>query len=146
MPLFIFNDSTGKQRADFYESQLSEDVLWQGSNWSDFELETGFNIDQLGGFKKENGVLVFDQDLKDAFDNPPLPPKTPQEKLEILTSMVAQLDEQKQANLLQGISGVYLALQAGNVNVAKLAVQNIPIGDDPELAGLRAMVLGILEN
>lgn len=70
MKLFIFNDSTGKQRADFYESELSEDVLWEGANWSEFEAETGLNIDQLGGFKKENGVLVFDQALKDAFDNP----------------------------------------------------------------------------
>jgi len=146
MKLFIFNDSTGKQRADFYESELSEDVLWKGQNWGAFELETGFNIDQLGGFKKQNGMLVFDQDLKNAFDNLVLPPKTPQEKLAILTEMVAQLDEQKQANLLQGISGVYLALQAGNVNVAKLAVQNIPIGNDPELEGLRTMVLGILED
>ena len=77
MKLFIFNDSTGKQRADFYESELSEDVLWQGESVEAFEAETKLSIAQLGGFKLDNKKkLKFDQALKNAFDNPPPAPKT----------------------------------------------------------------------
>jgi hypothetical protein len=74
MPYFIFNDSTGKQRADFYSSQISETILWQGESLEAFEAETGFTIAQLGGFKLSKGKLTYSQALKDAHDAPPPPP------------------------------------------------------------------------
>jgi len=146
MPFFIFNHA-GKQRADFYESQITDvEILWQGESVDAFTAETGFSIAQLGGFVLEGGTLTFDQALKDAHDAPQEAPQTPQEKLQILTAMVSELDDQKQADLLQGISGVYLALNAGNLNVAKLAVANIPTGNDPQLVAMKQAVLAILES
>ncbi len=146
MPFFIFNHA-GKQRADFYESQITDvEILWQGESVDAFIADTGFSIAQLGGFVLEGGTLTFDQALKDAHDAPQEAVKTPQDKLQILTAMVSELDDQKQADLLQGISGVYLALNAGNLNVAKLAVANIPTGNDPQLVAMKQAVLAILES
>jgi len=70
MPFFIFNHA-GKQRADFYESQITDvEILWQGESVDAFTAETGFSIAQLGGFVLEEGTLTFDQALKDAHDAP----------------------------------------------------------------------------
>jgi hypothetical protein len=91
MPYFIFNDSTGKQRADFYQDQLSEEILWQGESVEAFEAETGFSIAQLGGFKLDSRKkLKFDQALKDAFDAPSVPPITlDQKRLQLAESFKA---------------------------------------------------------
>jgi hypothetical protein len=74
MPFFIFNQND-KQRADFYESQITDvEILWQGESVEAFESHTGFTIAQLGGFALEEGILTFDQALKNAHDAPPPPP------------------------------------------------------------------------
>jgi len=100
MPFYIFNQND-KQRADFYESQITDvEILWQGESVEAFETETGFTLAQLGGFKLDNKKkLKFDQALKNAFDNPPPPPKTPQQKLVELTGLIASLDYETQADL-----------------------------------------------
>ena len=146
MPLFIFNDSTGKQRADFYESELSEDVLWQGESVEAFETETGFTLAQLGGFKLNKGKLAFSQALKDAFDNPPPPPKTPQQKLIELTGLIATLDYETQADLLSYSGQIATALNAGQVEVAKVVVNRIATNNDAQLDALKQAVLAILES
>lgn len=146
MPLFIFNDSTGKQRADFYESELSEDVLWQGESVEAFE-ETGFTLAQLGGFKLDNKKkLKFDQALKDAFDNPPPAPKTPQQKLVELTGLIATLDYETQADLLPYSGQIATALNAGQVEVAKVVVGRIETNEDAQLEALKQAVQAILES
>jgi hypothetical protein len=108
MPYFIFNDSTGKQRSDFYTSQISEDILWQGESLEVFESETGFSIAQLGGFKLSKGKLTYSQALKDAYDAPQQAVQTPLDKLRELTAFVvngidtqgdAETDALKQAVL-----------------------------------------------
>ena len=147
MKLFIFNDSTGKQRADFYESELSEDVLWQGESVEAFEAETKLSIAQLGGFKLDNKKkLKFDQALKDAFDNPPPPPKTPQQKLVELTGLIASLDYETQADLLPYSGQIATALNAGQVEVAKVVVGRIETNEDAQLEALKQAVQSILES
>ena len=152
MKLFIFNDSTGKQRADFYESELSEDVLWQGENIEAFETETGFTLAQLGGFKLDNKKkLKFDQALKDAFDNPPPAPKTPQQKLLELTALIASLDYETQADLSAYTPQIATVLSADQVEVAKILVNRIdevtlPRLTEQELNDLRQAVQIILES
>lgn len=146
MKLFIFNDSTGKQRADFYESELSEDVLWQGESVEAFE-ETGFTLAQLGGFKLDNKKkLKFDQALKNAFDNPPPAPKTPQQKLVELTGLIASLDYETQADLLPYSGQIATALNAGQVEVAKVVVGRIETNEDAQLEALKQAVQSILES
>jgi hypothetical protein len=147
MPYFIFNDSTGKQRADFYTSQITDvEILWQGESLEAFIAETGFSIAQLGGFKLDNKKkLKFDQALKDAFDNPPLPPKTPQQKLVELTALIASLDYETQADLLPYSGQIATALNAGQVEVAKILVNRIETNEDSQLDALKQAVQAILE-
>jgi hypothetical protein len=145
MPYFIFNDITGKQRADFYQDQLSEEILWQGESLSAFEEQTGFTIAQLGGFVLEGSTLTFDQALKDAHDAPQEAPQTPQDKLRELTALMSSLDLQTQALFLPVSSGVATALNAGNVPLAVFVVNGIDTQGDPQLEALKQAVLAILE-
>ena len=152
MPFFIFNQNN-KQRADFYESQITDvEILWKGESVEVFETETGFNIDQLGGFKLDNKKkLKFDQALKNAFDNPPSPPKTPQQKLVELTGLIASLDYETQADLLPYSGQIATALNAGQVEVAKVVVGRIdevtlPRLTEEELGALKQAVQVILES
>lgn len=117
MPFFIFNQNN-TQRADFYESELSEEVLWKGANWSEFETETGFNIDQLGGFKKENGVLVFDQALKDAFDAPPPVYLTLEQKRLQLIETYKTLPIETRLQFQQVALTVDISLKRGDIELA----------------------------
>jgi hypothetical protein len=145
MPYFIFNDSTGRQRADFYESQISETILWQGESLEAFEAETGFSIAQLGGFKLTKGKLVYSQALKDAHDVPQVAPQTPQDKLRELVALMGSLDLPTQALFLPVSSGVETALNAGNVPLAIYVVSIIDTQGDAQLDALKQAVLAILE-
>jgi hypothetical protein len=144
MKLFIFNDSTGKQRADFYESELSEDVLWKGESLEAFE-ETGFSIAQLGGFKLKKGKLTYSQALKDAHDAPQEAVQTPLDKLRELVALMGGLDLQTQALFLPVSSGVETALNAGNLPLAVFVVNGIDTQGDAQLDALKQAVLAILE-
>jgi hypothetical protein len=145
MPFFIFNDSTGKQRADFYTSQISEDILWQGESLEAFEAETGFSIAQLGGFGLEGGTLTFNQALKDAHDAPQEAVKTPQDKLRELVALMGSLDLQTQALFLPVSSNVETALNAGNLPLAVFVVNGTDTQGSVELDALKQAVLAILE-
>jgi hypothetical protein len=145
MTLYIFNDSTGRQRADFYETQLSEDVLWQGESFEAFESETGLLIAQLGGFKVSKGKLTYSQALKDAYEASQIAPQTPQNKLRELVALMKTLDLPTQASFLPVSSGVETALNAGNVPLAVFVVNGIDTQGSAELEALKQAVLAILE-
>lgn len=118
MPFFIFNDSTGKQRADFYESEISEDVLWRGESVSAFTAETGFGIDQLGGFVFVGGTLTFDQTLKDAHDAPQEAVQTLKEKRSILVQGFNALDQETQLQFQDVAMRVFNSLLVENKPLA----------------------------
>lgn len=145
MPFFIFNQND-KQRADFYESQITDvEILWQGESVDAFEAETGFSIAQLGGFGLEGGTLTFDQALKDAHDAPQEVPKSPQDKLRELTVLIGSLDDETQADFLSSSAGIATALNAGQVGVAIVVVNRIDTQGDAQLDALKQAVLAILE-
>jgi hypothetical protein len=145
MPFYIFNQND-TQRADFYESQITDvQILWQGESLEAFEAETGFSIAQLGGFVLEGGTLTFDQALKDAHDAPQEAVKTPQDKLRELTALMGGLDLQTQALFLPVSSGVATALNAGNVPLAVFVVNGIDTQGDAQINALKQAVLAILE-
>jgi hypothetical protein len=151
MPYFIFNDSTGKQRADFYQDQLSEEILWQGESADAFIAETGFSIAQLGGFVLEGGTLTFDQALKDAHDAPQEAVKTPQDKLRELTAFMSSLDIPTQASYIAVSGYVETALNAGNVSLADFLIDGVPTTDpDPLIQAskeqLKSAILAILRS
>jgi hypothetical protein len=145
MPFFIFNQND-KQRADFYQSQITDvEILWQGESVDAFTAETGFSIAQLGGFALEGGTLTFDQALKDAHDAPQEAVKTPQDKLRELTALISTLDDETQADFLSASAGIATALNAGQVGVAIVVVNRIDTQGDPQLDALKQAVLAILE-
>jgi hypothetical protein len=145
MPFYIFNQND-TQRADFYESQITDvEILWQGESVDAFIADTGFSIEQLGGFVLEGGTLTFDQALKDAHDAPQEAIKTPQDKLRELTALMGGLDLQTQALFLPVSSGVATALNAGNVPLAVFVVNAIDTQGDAQINALKQAVLAILE-
>jgi len=73
MKLYIFNRQDGSQSADFYQSEISEDILWVGENWEQFKEETGLSQAEIGGIVKKNGKLLFSIEKKaesEAFKKP----------------------------------------------------------------------------
>jgi hypothetical protein len=145
MPFFIFNQND-KQRADFYESQITDvQILWQGESVDAFIADTGFSIEQLGGFVLEGGTLTFDQALKDAHDAPQEAVKTPQDKLRELTALISTLDDETQADFLPASAGIATALNAGQVGVAIVVVNRIDTQGDAGREALKQAVLAILE-
>jgi hypothetical protein len=149
MPFFIFNHA-GKQRADFYESQITDvEILWQGESVDAFTADTGFSIAQLGGFVLEEGILTFDQALKDAHDAPQEVPQTPQDKLRELTALMSSLDIPTQASFIDVSGYVETALNANNVALADFLIDNVPTTDqDPLIQAskeqLKSAILAIL--
>lgn len=140
MKLFIFNDSTGKQRADFYESELSEDVLWQGESVEAFETQTGFTLAQLGGFKLVKGKLAFSQALKDAFDNPPPPPLSLEEKRLLLADSFKALPIDTRV-AFQGVAGnVESALRLGDVELALFNLEQAKLMEEADTTLLQSMI------
>lgn len=62
MTFFVFNTQSGKQRLGDYESEISEEILYRGTR-EEFKM-MGFNESQIGGFKLVNGILSYDEALK----------------------------------------------------------------------------------
>ena len=77
---------------------------------------------------------------------PPPAPKTPQQKLVELTGLIASLDYETQADLLPYSGQIATALNAGQVEVAKVVVRRIESNNDAQLHGLKGDVLEILES
>jgi len=72
--LYIFNDQDHNQRADFYESEISENVLWSGENWETFNQETGLSEKEIGGIVKlKDDKLVFNQEKYNTYLKSKLP-------------------------------------------------------------------------
>ncbi len=147
MKLYIYNNA-GQQIADFYHSEPEGEILWIGTNWEAFTLDTGYTASGIGGFYSSNGSISFSNTLLETAVNPIARLLSPIEKLNVLTAQVAQLNETKQVALLtpSGMGGVYLALNAGNIDVAKGVIENIPVGDDVELIALRNDAIALLES
>ncbi len=72
-------------------------------------------------------------------------PKTPQQKLVELTGLIASLDYETQADLLPYSGQIATALNAGQVEVAKVVVGRIETNEDTQLESLKQAVLAILE-
>jgi hypothetical protein len=145
--LYIYNNA-GQQIADFYHSDPQAEILWQGDSWEAFTTDTGYTASQIGGFFSSNGSISFDNALLITAVNPIARLLSPIEKLNTLIAQVAQLNETKQVALLSpsGMSGVFLALNAGNVDVAKGVIENIPVGDDAELISMKNNAIALLES
>jgi hypothetical protein len=137
MPFFIFNQND-KQRADFYESQITDvEILWQGESVDAFTAETGFNIDQLGGFKLDNKKkLKFDQALKDAFDNPPPPPLSLEQKRLMLIDSFKGLAIDTRVAFQAVAVNVDSSLRLGDV---ELAVANLETAKTVEGANIELL-------
>lgn len=147
MKLYIYNHNT-QQIADFYQVAPEGEILWVGDSWASFTADTGYSPSEVGGFFLNNGSITFSETLLSNAVNPTARLLSPIEKLNILTTQVAQLSEEKQIALLSpsGMSGVFLALNAGNIPVAKGVIENIQVGDDPELTTLKNDALVLLES
>ena len=147
MKLYIYNNLE-QQIAEFYNSEPEGEILWIGTNWEAFTLDTGYTALEIGGFYSNNGSLSFSNTLLETAINPIARLLSPIEKLNTLTYQVAQLAEEKQVALLtpSGMGGVYLALNAGNLEVAKGVIENIPVGDDTELLTLKNAAIALLES
>ena len=147
MQLFIFNNA-GRQIADFYNTTPEGEILWVGKNWEAFTIDTGYGPADVGGFFLNNGSLSFSSELLATAVNPFARLLSPIEKLNILTERVEQLPQEKQIALLSplGINGVYLALNAGNIDVAKGVIATIPVGDDVELIALKNEAISLIES
>lgn len=140
MQLFIFNDSTGKQRADFYQDQLSETILWQGESWLAFEADTGLTQAQLGGFKLTKGKLAFSQALKDAHDNPPPPPLSVEEKRLILIDQFKTLPIETRVKFQAVAVNVDTSLKLGDVELALFNLEQAKLVEGADVALLQGMI------
>lgn len=73
MTLYIFNRQDGSQSADFYQNEITEDILWSGNSWQQFKNETGLNQSHIGGIVMLDGKLSFSQDKFDEMEKLKLP-------------------------------------------------------------------------
>ena len=144
MPFFIFNQNNN-QRADFYESQITDvEILWQGESVEAFTAETGFSIEQLGGFKLNKGKLAFSQALKDAFDNPPPPPLSLEQKRLMLIETFRGLPIDTRVKFQAIAVNVDTALKLGDVELALFNLEGAKLvtGADVELLQGMIQLLG----
>lgn len=141
MPFFIFNQND-KQRADFYESQITDvEILWQGESVDAFEAETGFSIEQLGGFKLDNKKkLKFEQALKDAFDNPPPPPLSLEQKRLMLIETFRGLPIDTRVKFQAVAVNVDTALKLGDVELALFNLEGAKLVTGADVELLQSMI------
>lgn len=116
---YIITKGTGAKKYTGYRCATSDMEVNQGEKF----------IESLQGYTQE--VLVL--------------PKTPQQKLVELTGLIASLDYETQADLLPYSGQIATALNAGQVEVAKVVVGRIETNEDTQLESLKQAVLAILE-
>jgi hypothetical protein len=143
MPFYLVNDLTGKQRFEEWDF-VSSDVLWQGESLEVFTLETGFTLNQIGGFYIDAGLLKYSPTLKASHDLSFVPPKSPLEKLEELNTFVTSLPVEIQTQFISVSTFVKTALQAGSVEVAGNIVESVDTTGNANLEQLKSVVLAIL--
>lgn len=145
--LYIYN-SGAQQIADFYSQPPTGEILWIGHGWTEFTSDTGYTHEHVGGFYSSNGEITFSETLLEQAIEPKVRLLSPLDKLEILTNQVSALPTEKQVFLLapSRLSGIALALNAGNLEVAKGVIEQFPTGNDPELISLQTQALQILDT
>ena len=140
MPFFIFNQAD-KQRADFYESQITDvEILWQGESVDAFTADTGFSIEQLGGFKLTKGKLAFSQALKDAFDNPSPPPLSLEQKRLMLIETFRGLPIDTRVNFQAVAVNVDTALKLGDLELALFNLERAKLVTGADVKLLQGMI------
>jgi len=117
---YIITKGTGAKKYTGYRCATSDMEVQQGEKF----------IESLQGYTQE--VLVL--------------PKTPQQKLVELTGLIASLDYETQADLLPYSGQIATALNAGQVEVAKVVVGRIETNEDAQLKALKQAVQAILES
>jgi hypothetical protein len=107
---------------------------------------TGFRMVEADWELNENETLVEADSLEGYSEALPNLPKTPQQKLVELTGLIASLDYETQADLLPYSGQIATALNAGQVEVAKVVVGRIETNEDAQLEALKQAVQAILES
>ena len=117
---YIITKGTGTKKYTGYRCATPDMEVQQGEKF----------IQSLEGYTQE--VLVL--------------PKSPQQKLVELTGLIASLDYETQADLLPYSGQIATALNAGQVEVAKVVVNRIETNEDAQLEALKQAVQAILES
>ena len=107
---------------------------------------TGFRMVEADWELGENETLIEAGSLEGYGEALPNLPKTPQQKLVELTGLIASLDYETQADLLPYSGQIATALNAGQVEVAKVVVGRIETNEDAQLEALKQAVQAILES
>ena len=107
---------------------------------------TGFRMVEADWELNENETLVEADSLDGYSEALPNLPKSPQQKLVELTGLIASLDYETQADLLPYSGQIATALNAGQVEVAKVVVGRIETNEDAQLDALKQAVQAILES
>ena len=107
---------------------------------------TGFRMVEADWELGENETLIEAGSLEGYGEALPNLPKSPQQKLVELTGLIASLDYETQADLLPYSGQIATALNAGQVEVAKVVVGRIETNEDAQLEALKQAVQAILES
>jgi hypothetical protein len=107
---------------------------------------TGFRMVEADWELGENETLVEADSLDGYSEAIPTLPKTPLQKLQELTALIASLDYETQADLSAYTPQIATVLSAGQVEVAKILVNRISTDNKPQLEALKNAVIAILES
>jgi hypothetical protein len=107
---------------------------------------TGFRMVEADWELGDNETLVEADSLEGYSEAVITLPKTPQQKLVELTGLIASLDYETQADLLLYSGQIATALNAGQVEVAKVVVGRIETNGNAQLEALKQAVQAILES
>jgi hypothetical protein len=106
---------------------------------------TGFRMVEADWELGENETLIEADSLDGYSEAIPTLPKSPLQKLQELTILIASLDHETQADLSVYTPQIATVLSAGQVEVAKILVGRISTNSNPQLDALKDAVLAILE-
>lgn len=117
MKLYIFNKKDGSQAADFYENEITEDILWSGESWEAFEKETGLSSKEIGGIVKEKNKLFFSIEKKAEQENMQKPFAMGEDLIQYINkATISQLADDEAFNLVALVQPFILYLQQGRCN------------------------------
>ena len=117
MKLYIFNKLDGFQSAEFYQNEITEDILWSGENWEQFTEETGLSQDEIGGIVKENGKLLFSIEKKAESEKQKLPMATGEGLIKFINETTeSSLNNQKAFVMVSKLPAFLLFLQQARCN------------------------------
>lgn len=117
MKLYIFNKQDGSQSADFYENEITEDILWSGESWEQFTAETGLSQAELGGIVKEKGKLVFSIEKKAEHEQSKKPLAMGTDLIKFINkTTVSSLDDRQAIALIKKVQPFMSFLEQGRCN------------------------------